>query len=390
MVSIAPESQIGRHGWPGRRLKIAMVVPPWYELPPRGYGGLESICAALVDGLVDRGHDVTLFGAGERTGTKATFVSTTKTLQFPRLGESMPDMLHVARVNRLIADGDFDVIHDHTAPGPLTAGRLDSPSVVTVHGAVDGELGDYYEAIGEAVRLVAISRSQRAARPNLPWIDTVHNATSLLASTPGDGTGPVMWLARFNPDKGPDLAIEACRKAGLPLTLAGKCNEASEQRYLDSVVTPMVAGSDDVEVILNGEREDVIGRLRSARCLVMPIRWREPFGMVMIEAMALGVPVVALRRGSVPEIVIDGITGFICDDPRDLPAALRRVEHLDRQACIEHVRHHFSPKLMAARYESVYNRAIKERHAMAISGRADGHALKASVLNRTSGRHRLG
>src|SRR5262249_34567392 len=151
------------------RLRIAMVVPPWYEMPPRGYGGLESIVAALVDALVDRGHEVTLFGAGARSGTRARFVSTTPEPQYQRLNETLPDVTHVARVYRLLADAEFDVVHDHTTSGSLAAGQLTHPPVVTVHGTVEGELGDYYEAIGDAVRLVAISRSQRAVRPGLPW-----------------------------------------------------------------------------------------------------------------------------------------------------------------------------------------------------------------------------
>jgi glycosyltransferase involved in cell wall biosynthesis len=343
-------------------MRIAMVVPPWYELPPSGYGGLEMICAALVDGLVDRGHEVSLFGAGERTGTKATFVSTTSSLQYPRLGETLPDVLHAARVNRLVADGGFDVIHDHTTPGALSAPRLTTPTVVTVHGAVTGELGDYYEAVGDSARLVAISRAQRALRPELPWIATVHNGLIMPAEPvpPRDPQpdGPVMWLARFNPDKGPDLAIEACRAAGLPLILAGKCNEPAEERYLEKVIAPML--DESIDVVVNADRGSIMEKLRSARCLIMPIRWEEPFGMVMIEAMAEGVPVVALRRGAVAEIVQHDVTGYICDRPEDLPAALLRAPELDPAACIRRVRSRFSADYMAERYEAVYATAIAE------------------------------
>jgi glycosyltransferase involved in cell wall biosynthesis len=347
-------------------MRIAMVVPPWYELPPSGYGGLEMICAALVDGLVDRGHDVVLFGAGKRSGTKAEFVSTSADLQFPRLGETLPDVLHAAQVNTMIADGGFDVIHDHTTPGALAAPRLTTPTVVTVHGAVTGELGDYYEAVGDAVRLVAISRAQRSLRPHLPWIATVHNGVSVpaeLGAPPASNPdGPVLWLARFNPDKGPDLAIEACRAAGLPLILAGKCNEPAEERYLDRVITPML--DDTVEVMVNGDRAAIMEKLRGARCLIMPIRWEEPFGMVMIEAMAEGLPVVALRRGAVPEIVQHEVTGFICDRPEDLPEALLRAHELDPAACVRRVRSRFSADYMAERYEAVYTKAIAEHLAV--------------------------
>jgi glycosyltransferase involved in cell wall biosynthesis len=341
-------------------LNVAMVVPPWYEMPPKGYGGLEAICSALVDALVDRGHNVTLFGAGERSGTKANFVSATNEPQFRRLGESMPDVLHAARAQRYLATGDFDIIHDHTMPGALTAaGRLMTPTVVTVHGPVDGELGDYFEAIGTGVALVAISEDQRQVRPDLPWVATVHNGIQVPDQGALDRRGPAMWVARFSPAKGPDLAITAARAANLPLILAGKCNEPDEERYLDEVIRPMI--DDDTELLVNPDRVTVVRLLRHARCLLLPIRWREPFGMVMIEAMALGIPVVALRRGAVPEIVHDGVTGFICGSTGELPAAMHKVPDIDGQRCIDHVRTHFSAGVMAARYEAVYRAVIAER-----------------------------
>jgi glycosyltransferase involved in cell wall biosynthesis len=345
-----------------------MVVPPWYEMPPRGYGGLEAIVSALVDALVERGHDVTLFGAGPTSGTRAHFVSATPQLQHARLGETLPDVTHVARVDRLLAEGEFDIVHDHTIPGPLAAGRRSAPTVVTVHQPVDGDLGDYYEALGDIVRLIAISRSQRRQRPDLPWIATVHNGLSMPREDPTpDPAGPVMWLARFNPDKGPDLAIEACRAAGLPLVLAGRCHEPGELRLFERIIQPML--DDDVELVLSPTRTHALRLLARARCLLLPLRWAEPFGMVMIEAMSLGVPVVALRRGSVPEIVADGVTGFVCDTPEELPDALRRVDALDRSACVGRVRDHFCAAGMAAQYEQVYRAAIAE-HSPVHSGQS--------------------
>lgn len=335
-----------------------MVVPPWYEVPPLGYGGLEVICAALVDALVHRGHEVTLFGAGSRTGTSAAFVSTTAHLEYPRLGELMPAVLHTARVNRLLADGEFDVVHDHTTDGPMTAPTRRVPTVVTVHGAVNGELGDYLEALGDRVRLVAISRAQRALRPGLAWAGTVHNALPPEAITGGPRTssGPVLWLARFTADKGPDLAIRACRAAGLPLVLAGKCNEPCEQRYLEEVVRPLLGS--DVQLMVNCDRARTRDLLARARCLIMPIRWDEPFGMVMIEAMAAGTPVVAINRGAVPELIREGTTGWVCDRVEDLPAALHKVDQIDPEDCVAHVRANFSAGLMARRYEQVYLEAM--------------------------------
>jgi glycosyltransferase involved in cell wall biosynthesis len=336
-----------------RPLRIAMVVPPWYELPPAGYGGLEQVCTALVDALVMRGHHVTLFGAGRRTGTLARFVPTVASLQFERLGQTLPELLHVARVNRLIEDGGFDVVHDHTVVGVLTAAARAVPTVATVHSSPTGALGECLSHVPRTVALVAISDAQRRQRVGLPWAATVYNGVS--ATGPAKtrpSAGPVLWLARFHADKGPDLAIRACAEAGRPLVLAGKVREPGEHRYLREVIEPM-AGR-DVEIIVNGDRQRTDRLLAEASCLLLPIRWEEPFGMVLIEAMAVGTPVVALNRGAVPEIVRDGATGFICDEPEQLPAALRRVGELDPAACAEHVRNHFSGDLMATGYETIY------------------------------------
>ncbi|MGE5827646.1 MAG: glycosyltransferase family 4 protein [Micromonosporaceae bacterium] len=338
-----------------RPLRVAMVVPPWYELPPAGYGGLEQVCAALVDALVARGHSVTLFGAGRSTGTLARFVPTVAQLQYERLGQTLPELLHVARVNRLIGEGGFDVVHDHTVVGALTSGPRSIPTIATIHSSPTGQLGECLSHVPRSVALVAISDAQRRQGAGLPWFATVYNGLSVngLAKT-RPSTGPVLWLARFNPEKGPDLAIRACAEAGLPLVLAGKVREPEEHRYLREVIEPM-AGP-DVEIVVNGERQRTDRLLARARCLLLPIRWEEPFGMVLIEAMAVGTPVVALNRGAVPEIVRDGVTGFICDEPEQLPAALRRVDELDPAACAEHVRANFSGELMASGYEAVYQR----------------------------------
>ncbi|WP_347403635.1 glycosyltransferase family 4 protein [Solwaraspora sp. WMMD406] len=332
-----------------------MIVPPYYELPPPGYGGVEQVCAALVDALVARGNEVTLFGAGSKTGTAANFVSTVREPQADRLGHSLPELVHLARVDRLIEDRSFDVVHDHTTVGPLAAAQRRVPTVVTVHNSPDGELGEYLRGIDRAVALVSISYAQRRVGAGLPWTATVHNGLSTdVSAKPAPTDGPVLWLGRFAADKGPDLAIEACREAGSRLVLAGKATEPSEQRYLDEVVRPMLGP--DVELLVNPDRQRCWGLLAEARCLLMPIRWEEPFGMVMLEAMACGTPVVALNRGAVPEVVRHGETGIICTDPRELPDGIRQASGIDPTVCADHVRDSFSPDLMAARYERIYHR----------------------------------
>lgn len=338
---------------PRHPLRIAMIVPPWYELPPPGYGGVEQVCTALVDALVTRGHQVTLFGAGTKTGTTAEFVSTDHELQADRLGQSVPELAHLARVDRMIDDDAFDVVHDHTMAGPLAAPQRRVPTVATVHNNPAGELGDYLRGIDRTVALVAISYAQRRQGAGLPWAATVYNGlVASVAPKRAPTDGPVLWLARFSADKGPDLAIEACRAAGVPLVLAGKATEKGEQRYLEEVTCPMLGP--DEELVVNPDRQRCWELLTEARCLIHPIRWSEPFGMVLVEAMAVGTPVVALNRGAVPEVVRHGETGLLCDEPHELPDALERTSTLDPATCAEHVRAAFSPDLMARRYERIY------------------------------------
>lgn len=364
-----------------RPLKIAMLVPPWYELPPTGYGGLERVCTDLVDALVDRGHDVTLFGAGTKTGTKARFVSTIAELQNDRLQQTLPDLAHVVRSNKIIAEGDFDVVHDHTVVGLFTAPQRPVPTVGTVHGCPSGEIGDILSGVDRSVGLVAISYAQRQLNPGLPWTATVYNGLAVNGKRKSEASsGPVLWLARFSPDKGPDLAIEACQKAGLKLVLAGKALEPVEKRYLEDVINPMV--NDDVEVLVNPNRQRVQQLLLDARCLLLPLRWEEPFGMVFVEAMAAGTPVVALNRGSVPEVVCHEQTGLICEEPDELPDALHDVVRLSPDACVEHVRNCFSPETMARGYEHVY------RH-WAAAGASDAARRRLAEMDASANRAQL-
>lgn len=342
---------------PGRPLRIAMVMPPWYEVPPAGYGGLERVCASLIDGLVDLGHDVTLFGTGTRTGTKARFVSTDPELQYPRLLEALPELVHITAVNEMLERGNFDIVHDHTTIGPVTAPTRTLPTAVTVHSCPVGQVAEYLSKVDQSVSLIAISHAQRRVAPQLNWQSTIHHGIEVdgpIKEVPS--TGPVLWLGRFAADKGPDIAIEACRKANLPLVLAGKCNQQDEWRYLDEVVRPMLGN--DTELVLNADRHRTEQLLYDCRALILPIRWEEPFGMVLIEAMAKGTPVVALRRGAVPEVVLHGRTGFVCSDELDLPDALHDVVALDPADCANHVRGTFSVPLMAHRYEGIFRRIV--------------------------------
>jgi glycosyltransferase involved in cell wall biosynthesis len=350
--------------WTNQRpLRIAMVAPPWFELPPVGYGGIESVVADLVDALVARGHEVTLVGAG-RNGTRAQrFVQVFPEPPSQRLGEAMPEVLHAAAAARAIEGLDVDLVHDHCCAGPLLARGRRTPTVVTAHGPVTGEVGDYYRYLGDSIELVAISDAQRRLNPDLNWVGRVHNAIDV-------GTFPyredkddyVLFLGRFNPDKGAHLAIDAARRAGRRIVLAGKLNEAAEKAYFEAEIRPRLGR--DAEYV--GEADATTKRelFSGARCLVFPIQWEEPFGMVMIEAMACGTPVVATRRGSVPEVVADGETGYVVDDLEDLPARIVAAEELSPAACRRHVRDHFDLPVLAEGYERVYRTLVEGRELL--------------------------
>ena len=355
---------------PGRHapLHVAIVAPPWFTVPPRGYGGVENVCADLVTGLIDRGHTVTLVGAGA-SGTAAEFVTTYDEPPSARLGEPLPEVLHAAAAARALADLSPDVVHDHTLAGPLQARGRDVPTVVTMHGPVAGEPGEYYRQLGSSIDLVAISAAQRRSVPDLPWVGTVHNAVDVdTFPFRADKDDVLLFLGRLHPDKGVHLAIDAARAAGLPIVVAGKCTEPVELEYLRTHVTPRLGP----DVTLTGPVDATEKRalLARAAALVFPIVWDEPFGMVMIEAMACGTPVVALRRGSVPEVVVDGVTGVLCERPDQLPEAIHAARRLDPLACREHVRDVFDVATMAARYEQVFRASIAARsHRAAVDHR---------------------
>ncbi|WP_229675042.1 glycosyltransferase family 4 protein [Terrabacter tumescens] len=339
-----------------RPLRIAMVAPPYYTVPPQGYGGAESVIAGLVDRLVARGHHVILFAAGTRGTAAQEFVRTWETPAAAQLTLALPEVVHAARVEALLRAHTVDIIHDHTLAGPLTAGARRSPTIVTVHGTMD-DLAEVYRPLGSAVSLVAVSHAQRSRAPDLNWVATVHNGIDV-DSFPyrEDKDDYVLFLGRFHPQKAPHLAVQAARRAGVRIILAGKCTEEVEHDYYRDELAP-VLGPDAVEV---GVADPALKRrlLAGARCLVFPIRWEEPFGLVMVEAMACGTPVVALARGAAPEVIAQGRTGFVLDRPEQLAGAITDCASLEPADCRRHVSSRFSLDAMATGYENAYRRVL--------------------------------
>jgi glycosyltransferase involved in cell wall biosynthesis len=336
---------------------VAMIAPPYFDVPPAAYGGVEAVVADLIDALVDRGHRVTLIGAGRHQTKAQQFFATCQRQPADQLGEALPEVVHTAKVARLLEDLDVDVVHDHTLAGPLLARGRATPTVVTGHGPATGDLGGYYRSLGSTISLVAISAAQRARAPRLAWTATVHNAIRADTFPFREGKDEfALFLGRFHPDKAPHLAIEAARAVKLPIVLAGKCAEPAEQAYFAREVQPRLGPDTTIFGVADAvAKRDLLSR---AACLLFPICWDEPFGLVMIEAMACGTPVVALRRGAVPEIVLGGQTGVIVDHPDELAAAIGEARRLDPWVCRKHVEQNFSVEVMAARYEAVYRRAV--------------------------------
>ncbi len=345
-------------------LRIVMVAPPYFDVPPNGYGGVEAVVADLADTLVDAGHQVTVLGAGE-PGTAAEFVPLWERTVPERLGQPYPEIMHALKVRRAVAriaaEGGIDIVHDHTFAGPMNAPSyraLGLPTVVTVHGPLDDDLYPYYRELSQdGVGLISISDRQQQLAPDLNWIGRVHNALRIddWPFQP-EKDDYALFLGRFIDYKGAHLALRAAHDAGIPLVLAGKCNEPAEQAYFDEYVRPLLTDNDH----LFGHADAISKRklFAGARCLLFPVQWEEPFGMVMIEAMACGTPVVALRGGAVPEVIVDGVTGLVCDHPDELPAAIARSAELDPARCREHVAANFDVSHFAAGYERIYREVL--------------------------------
>ncbi len=373
------------------RLRIGMVAPPWFALPPVAYGGTEAVVATLVDKLVELGHEVVLVGAG-RNGTAAQeFHAVYDIPPTARLGEPVPEALSAAHAHSVLESAGVDIVHDNTLCGPLLAGGRKVPTVVTMHGPVAGENGRYHELLGRSVSVVAISDAQQRANPRINWCATVHNAIDV-SSFPfrEQKDDYVLWMGRFTPDKAPGLAIDVARAAGRRIVLAGKLNEPAEHAFFDAHVRPRLGRG--VEYV--GEADATTKRelFAGARSLVFPIQWDEPFGMVMIEAMACGTPVVATRRGSVPEVVVHGETGIIVGADANvnvIAAAVDAADQIDAKACREHVLQRFDLSVMAAGYEDVYRQLIHARLPVSDVGPHGLHTVEpARMLNSITDRLR--
>ncbi len=343
---------------PGAPLRVAMLAPPWIPVPSPGYGGVESVVSVLTEALVRRGHAVTLFCApGSRSSARV--VTLLEESHPEEIERSLYEVDHVARafeeIDLAAYDRRFDVVHDHCGFTALAmANRIDTPLVHTLHGQFTASTAAFYARHGHKAALVGISRAQLESGPaGLETVGAIPNPIDVRAWPLREHKDDyLLWIGRMTSEKGPHRAIAAARVAGVPLVLAGVI-QPGQQAFFDREVAPHIDGE---RVRFVGEVGGSVKRslFAGAHALLMPIRWEEPFGMVMVEALACGTPVIAFPEGAARELVLDGQTGFLVDDEQAMGAAVEQLSRIAARDCRDWVAKHCDVDVVAAAYESAY------------------------------------
>jgi glycosyltransferase involved in cell wall biosynthesis len=339
-------------------MRIALVAPGWLPVPPEGYGGIELVVALLADGLVEAGHDVTLFAAAG-SQTKAHLISNrAEPPHRSQLGNPWRDAFNAFSAYQQV--DDFDVVADHAGiMGPVCGAMLRGrpPVVHTLHGPWTDEARELYDLLQFYVHLVAISEAQAAENPSVRYAAIVHNGIDIGAYPYRPAKDDyLIYIGRANPDKGPVEAIHIARQSGRPLKMILKRGEPDEFSYFEHEIKPLLGH--DVELFEHVPHATKVSLLGHARAMLFPIRWPEPFGLVMVEAMACGTPVVTTNCGAAPELVVDGVTGFRRDRSDELARALDVIEELDPATCRTRVEERFSAAAMVRGYEQVFEAVL--------------------------------
>lgn len=350
-------------------MRIALLSTFEESVPPRMYGGTERIVYTLAKEFTELGHDVTLYASGD-SHTPAELVACT-----PRAIRNLAEArnpttrqalnLHaLATALQDIRDTKYDIIHNHFGWQTLLFNAfLDWPMVTTLHGTLDKSMVPTEHKMHNYFReapFVSISNAQRRHSPKLNYVDTIYHGIYPeefeFTDQPGDY---LAFLGRIHPQKGPVHAIRLAKKTGQKLILAAKVDPA-EINYFRKRVRPLIDGK---QIIFVGEvgHEEKVRLLKNAKALLSPLQWDEPFGITNIEAMACGTPVITTRRGSMPEIIADGQTGYLCRTPQEMEWAINNIGQLDRRACREHVETYFTARTMAKNYIKTFAKIIKRR-----------------------------
>jgi glycosyltransferase involved in cell wall biosynthesis len=342
------------------QMRIAQVAPLSESVPPKLYGGTERVVSWLTEELVEMGHQVTLFASGDSVTNAVLESCSPKALRLDPAHRD-PMLAYGCMLARIAAAApQFDIVHCHIdwVHIPLLQ-QLGVPFVTTLHGRIDlPELENCFECCFAEAPFISISDAQRAPLPYANWVGTVHHGLPEMLLQPNFGpAGYLAFLGRIAPEKGPETAIRVARAAGIPLKIAAKVDK-TDQTYFERRVMPLLDGS-DIEFlgeIDEGQKAEFLG---NAAALLFPIRWPEPFGLVMIEAMACGTPLIAFRCGSVPEIIEDGVTGFVVDSCKGALRALDRVPDLDRRAVRASFERRFTARRMARDYLRIYDLVLE-------------------------------
>jgi glycosyltransferase involved in cell wall biosynthesis len=332
-------------------VRVALIAPPWIPVPPPAYGGTEAVLDVLARGLAVAGHDVVLATTGDSTCP----VKRTWTYPFARgeeIGSVVIELRHLLHAYDAVEGAD--IIHDHTVAGPILAERFSaSPVVTTNHGPFTEDVKALYRVTAHLVPVLAISHHQASMAGDIPIARVIHHGVDVDRFPVGPGTGGyLLFLGRMSPTKGVREAVEIARRTGAPLIIAAKMRERGEREYFDSMIAPLLTA--DVQYAGEVGSAEKLALLGNAFALLNPIRWDEPFGMCMIEALASGTPIIATPRGAVPEIVDHGVTGFLCADDDQMDRAIADVASLDRRACRAAAETRFSANRLVADHVALY------------------------------------
>ncbi len=343
-------------------MRIAQIAPLWERVPPPAYGGIELVVSLLTDELVRRGHEVTLFATGDSVTLAKLEAVHPRAI---RLDKSVKEYqvyetLQLSEVYQ--RSQEFDVIHSHMGYAALPYAQfVKTPTIHTLHGVFTADNAKAYaRAANQAY--VSISDAQRDPQLELNYISTVYNGIDVdsykFYAQPSEPPY-LAFLGRLAPEKGPHHAIEIAKRTGWRLKMAGKI-DAVDQAFYDTVLKPNIDG-EQIQYLGEANHVQKNTLMGGAVATLFPITWREPFGLVMVESMAAGTPVIAMSLGSAPEVVADGKTGFLCRTIDDCIAALHRIEQIDRVACRQQVIEQFSVERMTDGYEAAYRQVLGER-----------------------------
>jgi glycosyltransferase involved in cell wall biosynthesis len=368
-------------------MRIAVIAPPWLQVPPNGYGGIEHALHYLCRALLAQGHDVLLYTTGDST-CAVERAWTYDTARGTDHVSPATELRHVIDAYDIVRRWEPDIVHDHTMAGPFYAERFPEITLITTnHGPFDSDLAPVYRRLASRVPIIAISHHQATTARDIPIAGVIHHGIDVDAFPVGAGDGGhALFLGRMSPDKGVHNAIAAARAAGMPLRIAAKMREQAEFEYFNQRIKPQLGS--DIEYLGEVAGDAKLTLLAEAACLLNPIAWPEPFGMVMIEALACGTPVVATPTGAAPELIDDGTTGFLRSDIDSLKTALGHVNGLSRDACRNAATTRFSAKRMANEHIAIYQCLIDAAHTrrrISDTGRAlDGIASDDLASSRSA------